>query len=112
MIDQRLPCQRAVPLREVCLKTRLTDPGKDPTRSFRYVDVSSVSNESFRVIGAKELLGKDAPSRARKIIRADDIIFATVRPSLRRVALVPPELDGQVCSTGFCVLRVNREHLD
>jgi type I restriction enzyme S subunit len=28
-----------------------------------------------------------------------------VRPNLRGSAWIPPQLDGQVCSTGFCVLR-------
>jgi type I restriction enzyme S subunit len=34
-------------------------------------------------------------------------LFATVRPTLRRIALVPEELDGEVCSTGYFVLRSN-----
>ena len=34
-----------------------------------------------------------------------DVIVSTTRPNLNAVALVPPELDGAVCSTGFCVLR-------
>ena len=35
----------------------------------------------------------------------DDVIFATVRPTHSRVALVTKEYDGQVCSTGYFVLR-------
>ena len=40
------------------------------------------------------------------------MIFATVRPTLKRVALVPEDLDGQVVSTAFCVLRANRTKAD
>jgi type I restriction enzyme S subunit len=57
----------------------------------------------------KEILGQDAPSRARKVIRTGDIIFATTRPYLKNIAMVPPDLDEQICSTGFCVIRANRE---
>ncbi|MDP9023852.1 MAG: restriction endonuclease subunit S [Candidatus Eremiobacteraeota bacterium] len=53
-----------------------------------------------------------APSRARKIIRHGDTIFATIRPSLRRIAQVPRELDNEVASTAFCVLRPNRAVID
>jgi type I restriction enzyme, S subunit len=34
-----------------------------------------------------------------------DVVFATTRPYLRSVAMIPEELDNQICSTGFCVLR-------
>jgi len=98
-------------LRQVCLQTELTDPGRNPAQRFIYVDVSSVSNNSFAIEETKELLGQDAPSRARKLIRTDDIIFATVRPTLRRIALVPAWLDGQICSTGYCVIRPDPQRL-
>lgn len=94
-----------VPLGQVCLRTELADPTKHPDATFTYVDVSSVSNQSFSIEKTNELTGKEAPSRARKVIRCDDIIFATVRPTLRRIALVPRWLDGQICSTGYCVVR-------
>ena len=81
------------------------DPRRSPETSFRYIDIASVSNESFSITNDRELLGKDAPSRARKIVRCNDIIFATTRPYLKSVALVRHSLDGQYCSTGFCVLR-------
>jgi type I restriction enzyme S subunit len=99
-------------LRSNCLKTSLVNPEKQPEIPFVYVDVSSVSNESFRIIETKTLLGKEAPSRAKKRIRTDDIIFATVRPTLRRIALIPRELDDQVCSTGYCVVRPDKNKLE
>ena len=98
-------------LRQVCLQTELTDPGRNPAQRFIYVDVSSVSNNSFAIEGTKVLLGQEAPSRARKLIRTDDIIFATVRPTLRRIALVPAWLDGQICSTGYCVIRPDPQRM-
>jgi type I restriction enzyme S subunit len=99
-------------LGDSCLKTPLVNPEKRPDKPFRYVDVSSVSNESFRIVEAKTLLGKNAPSRARKAIQTSDVIFATVRPTLKRIAMIPPELDGEVCSTGFCVLRADKIELE
>jgi type I restriction enzyme S subunit len=106
------PTWRVVRLSDVSQKSTLIDPHKEPNKTFIYVDVSSVSNESFRITETTELLGKDAPSRARRKIRTDDVIFATVRPTLKRIAMVPPELDAQVCSTGFCVIRAHREKLE
>ena len=87
--------------------TENINPEKEPSRVFQYVDVSSVSKEILKITEPQEILGKDAPSRARKLIKKDDVLFATVRPTLRRIALVPEELDGEVCSTGYFVLRSN-----
>lgn len=91
------------------LPSELRDPTRNPRTSFRYVDVSSVDNTTFAIRETTELQGKDAPSRARKVIRSRDVIFATVRPTLRRIALVDSSLDNQICSTGFCVLRAGPE---
>lgn len=89
----------------VTLKADNMGPNTKADQLFKYVDVSSVSSETLRITDTTEYLWKDAPSRARKRIRNKDIIFATIRPGIRRIAMVTPELDGQVCSTAFCVLR-------
>ena len=67
--------------------------------------MSSISNQTFRIEETQRLRGKDAPSRARRLVKANDVLFATVRPTLRRIAVVPEELHNQVCSTGYFVLR-------
>ena len=64
-----------------------------------------MDNQQKIIVGAKTMLGADAPSRARKVLRAGDVIVSTVRPNLNAVALVPDALDGQIGSTGLCVLR-------
>jgi len=103
---------KKLPIKNVTVRTSQRDPRRQPTTRFRYVDVSSVSNRSFRIVEATEIEGSAAPSRARKKIRTGDVLFATVRPTLKRVALVPPELDGQIASTGFIVLRADPEKLN
>lgn len=93
-------------LREVVEKSTGTrNPAVQPDDEFTYVDVSAIDNQQKIINGARLLLGSEAPSRARKLLRADDVLVSTVRPNLNAVALVPSELDGQVGSTGFCVLR-------
>lgn len=103
---------RVVQLSEVVLKTAQADPKKRANRRFRYVDVSAVSNDDLTIKGYVEHEGRHAPSRARKLIQSGDVIFATVRPYLRRIAKVPPELDGHVCSTAFCVIRARPDAVD
>jgi type I restriction enzyme M protein len=79
------------------------NPEKTPEAEFMYVDLASVSFNSFE--GVKKLLGSEAPSRARRVIREGDVILSTVRPYLCGHAVVDEQLDNQICSTGFSVLR-------
>jgi len=73
---------------------------------FRYLDISAVT---LGVIDwdATRLVGfEDAPSRARRLLRAGDVLLCTVRPSLQahcRIHSVRAE--SLVASTGFAVLR-------
>ncbi len=85
------------------------DPSAEPDQSFIYVDIAGVDGPSGEIVDTKVLLGAEAPSRARQIIRTGDVLVSTVRPYLRATAKVPKELDGQICSTGFSVLRAKRK---
>jgi len=96
-------------LGEVLQKTETINPLLTPEREFHYIDVSSVSNTTFEIEETQRLKGQDAPSRARKQVKEKDIIFATIRPTLQRIAIVPKHLENQVCSTGYFVLRAKPE---
>ncbi len=76
-----------------------------PDLQIRYIDISGIDNQANRIRETKDLSFGNAPSRARQIVQAGDTVFSTVRPYLRNIALVPDELDGEIASTGFCVLR-------
>ena len=94
-----------VELGEVVEPKETRNPRTDGSKSFRYIDVQAVDNDRNRVGVAQEVASKSAPSRARRLVRRDDVLFCLVRPYLRNIAMVPDHLDGQVASTAFCVLR-------
>jgi type I restriction enzyme, S subunit len=87
------------------------NPAAAPSETFTYVDLESVDRETKKIASPKVLATRDAPSRARKVIREKDVLVAMVRPNLNAVAMVPTELDDQIASTGFCVLRATEEVL-
>jgi len=97
-----------VRLRDKVVKTEQKDMRKTSLK-FKYIDVSSIDNNRIQIISSTEYQGKDAPSRARKVIKEGDVIIATVRPTLKRIAITPKEYDNQICSTAFCVLRGNKD---
>lgn len=101
-----------VKIREVVVgNTGSRNPTKAPNDTFVYVDVAAVNNTAKTIVGARPIVGAAAPSRARKLIHGGDILVSTVRPNLNAVAMVPPELHGQIASTGFCVLRATEKVL-
>lgn len=83
-----------------------------PEESFQYIDLSAIDQEGKSIVGAREVGCAEAPSRARQLVEAGDILVSTVRPNLNGVARVPDELDGATASTGFCVVRPKPESLD
>ncbi|MFW6124311.1 MAG: restriction endonuclease subunit S [Acidobacteriota bacterium] len=99
-------------INKVIEKANHKNPKKDPFKTFRYVDVSSIDRESLKITEYKNYKGKDAPSRARKNIEKDDIIFATVRPTLKRISIIDENFSGEICSTAFCVLRAKKDTID
>ncbi|HJH45609.1 restriction endonuclease subunit S [Bacteroides fragilis] len=86
---------------------------KDPTKKadtiFQYIDISSINIDTGEVERIQELTGAEAPSRARKLVQAYDIIISTCRPTRRAIAVVPEDLHGQICSTGFSVIRAKQD---
>lgn len=101
-----------IAIRDLVKKTRQLDPRKLGIESFAYVDISSVNKDTKSIAAPQILSIEDAPSRARKEIKANDVLVATVRPNLNGVAIVPSQYDNQIASTGFCVLRADTEQLD
>jgi len=79
-------------------------PSEKPNEEFIYVDISGVEGGSGRIAEVKKIPGRRAPSRARRVIHANDVVMSTVRPYLKSFAVVPEEYDNQICSTGFAVL--------
>lgn len=77
----------------------------------KYIDLSSVDRKTGSITDLAVINKDNAPSRAQQIVEKNDVLFGTTRPLLRRVSFVTDELDGEICSTGFCVLRVNTKRI-
>ncbi len=80
---------------------------KNNTKTYRYIDLTSVDRENNSITGTIEINALNAPSRAQKIVKENDIIFATTRPTQQRLALISKEFSDEIASTGYCVLRAN-----
>lgn len=81
--------------------------------SYRYIELADVDYFG-NICNAEVILGKNLPSRARRQVKAGQVIIASVEGSLQSCALITDEYDNSLCSTGFYVLdseRINSETL-
>lgn len=78
-----------------------------PDQTFYYVDVSAIDNKKGEISKDIKLTSKEsAPSRARKITSYGDILYSTVRPYLKNIAIVDVKKDMPlIASTAFVVMR-------
>lgn len=79
---------------------------KNPERSFCYVDVGSINNQKHSLNDQETIVeAKDASSRARKVVKRGDVLFATIRPYLQNICIVDREFSCEpIVSTAFAVM--------
>ncbi len=79
---------------------------KTPSDTFSYIDISSIDNNQQKLFCNEKIIeAKNAPSRARKIVKEGDVIYATVRPYLHNMCIIDKNFTKEpIVSTGFAVL--------
>ena len=98
-------------LRDVCSKTKTIKWG-DSSDSRFYIDLSSVDMNTHKIGELEQITAENAPSRAKQVVKENDLLFATTRPTQMRCCVIPALLNNQICSTGYCVLRVKDASID
>lgn len=73
---------------------------------FPYLEISAINTETGETGNIDSIPKRGAPSRARMLIREDDILVSTTRPNRGAITFVRPESPALfVASTGFSVIR-------
>ncbi len=90
-------------LSNVCI---LKDENCKPqeAQEYKYIELSNVG--SFGDINGYILdLGDNLPSRARRLVKKDDVIISSIEGSLNSCAIVAEKYNNSLCSTGFYVIK-------
>ncbi|MBH2728701.1 restriction endonuclease subunit S [Serratia marcescens] len=78
---------------------------KTPDSDFTYIDVGAINRELGTISEQNIIQPKDAPSRARKIVRVNTVIYSTVRPYLLNVAVIAENYEPEpIASTAFAIV--------
>ena len=94
-------------LSEVAVINPDTYSPKDAWEFVNYLDTSSITNGIISEVQHIKPSREKLPSRARRIIAPNDVVFSTVRPNQRHFGLINDPLDNMLASTGFAVVRSN-----
>ena len=94
-------------LGELCVINTDNISSKDSYKEIDYLDSSSVTENKFDVY-QHLIVGKDKiPSRAKRKVRTNDIVYSTVRPNLKHYGIIKGDVSNVVVSTAFAVIRSN-----
>lgn len=100
------------PLSKAC---NLKDTNHNPkeNQEYNYIELSNIG-KTGDINGCTTELGKDLPSRARRLVNTNDVIISSIEGSLQSCAVVGKEYNEALCSTGFYVInseKINSETL-
>jgi hypothetical protein len=84
------------------------NPMTKPEKSFKYVELANINSSIGTIDGFSEVFGKEAPSRAKRLLKISDVIVSSVEGSLGKVALVDEDQKDYLASTGFFSLEAKR----
>ncbi len=75
-------------------------------KTIRYLDTGSLTEG--KIDGYQTLEIADAPSRARRIVKHNDVLISTVRPNQKHYGILKNPAEDVIVSTGFCVITCNK----
>ena len=78
---------------------------KDDFKEIRYLDSSSVTQNVFDEYQIFNVLQDEIPSRAKRKVKYNDIVYSTVRPNLKHYGIIKDDVENVIVSTAFAVIR-------
>ena len=78
---------------------------KDKFKEIRYLDSSSVTQNVFDEYQIFNVLQDEIPSRAKRKVKHNDIVYSTVRPNLKHYGIIKDDVENVIVSTAFAVIR-------
>ena len=76
-----------------------------------YLDTGSIIANAVGEIQRINLASEKLPSRAKRKVYLNDIVYSTVRPNQRHYGIIKSIPDNFLVSTGFAVLHCNQEKI-
>ena len=89
-------------LDEICDINKHSMKKSDKIDKIQYLDTGSLTENS--ITNLEDYYRSDAPSRAKRKVKKNSILFSTVRPALKHYGILKKVPENMIVSTGFAVL--------
>lgn len=103
---------KKIRLGDACKTNTDTYSPKEKWEFVNYLDTGNITNNTIDSIQFINLTNEKLPSRAKRKVRTDSIIYSTVRPNQRHFGIIKSQPDNFLVSTGFAVLDVDTDVLN
>ncbi|WP_144572249.1 restriction endonuclease subunit S [Bacillus paramycoides] len=94
-----------ITIKDVCDANKGSLSKKDNWSYINYLDTSNITNNSIENIQFIDATKNKIPSRAKRKIQPNDIVYSTVRPNQHHYGIIKEPTENMIASTGFTVLR-------
>jgi len=109
-LKNKIKTERWVQLKDVCEIVRQTvSPADFNNKKIRYIGFKNIDTNSYRIISAETISFEKVRSRARYVLKENDVLLGVVGPYIgeenQPLAFVTREYEGALASSAFVVLR-------
>ena len=95
-------------LGDICKSNIHSYSEKDNWAFVNYLDTGNITENKISDIQFIDLSSESLPSRARRKVQLNDIIYSTVRPNQKHFGIIKNQPETFLVSTGFAVLHINK----
>lgn len=99
-------------LGDICKSNIYSYSEKDNWAFVNYLDTGNITENKISDIQFIDLSSESLPSRARRKVQINDIIYSTVRPNQKHFGIIKNQPENFLVSTGFAVLHINKTIAD
>lgn len=103
---------RKIRLGDACFTNADSYSPKDGWKFVNYLDTGNITDNRIDSIQYIDVENDKLPSRARRKVKKDSILYSTVRPNQRHFGIIKNQPDNFLVSTGFAVIDVDAGILD
>ncbi len=103
---------KEVRLGDICKSNINSYSEKDNWSFVNYLDTGNITENKISDIQFIDLSSESLPSRARRKVQLNDIIYSTVRPNQKHFGIIKNQPENFLVSTGFAVLHINKTIAD
>lgn len=103
---------RRIRLGDACVTNADTYSPKEGWKFVNYLDTGNITDNRIDSVQYIDVINEKLPSRARRKVKKNSILFSTVRPNQRHLGIIKTQPDNFLVSTGFAVIDVDDTILD